>query len=498
MGTPGNRSKNSLLILTTTAGVWSLACVMALALIEGHASGQCVEHKLLASDGAVGDVFGRSVSISGPPGNEVAIVGAFGDDDNGFASGSAYIYRFNGVNWVEEAKLLASDGAVDDLFGRSVSISGTPGNEVAIVGAWLDDDNGTDSGSVYIYRFNGVIWVEEAKLIASDGAASDRFGKSVSISGAPGNEVAIVGAPRDDDNGLASGSVYIYRFNGVNWVEEQKLLAPDGAMGDGFYIVSISGDVALVGALGDDDNGDDSGSAYIYRFNGVNWVEEQKLIASVGVAWDNFGFSVSITGAPGNEVAIVGAYNNPILIPGSGSAYIYRFNGVNWVEEAKLLASDGTVSDSFGWSVSISGTPGNEVAIVGAWLDDDNGTDSGSVYIYRFNGVIWVEEQKLIASDGAADDEFGYSVSISNDIAFIGASGDKDNGFLSGSVYIFELTCPADTNCNGEVNVTDLLQLLWNWGPCPAPCPPDTNTDGAVNVTDLLTLLAAWGPCPAP
>ena len=485
--------------------MWFSVGMMAMVLIEGYAAGQCVEHKILASDGAANDLFGISLSIRG----DVAFVGARENDDNGPDSGSVYIYRNNGTNWVQEAKLLASYGAASDWFGNSISISGAPGNEVVIVGA-PDDNSGTDSGSAYIFRYDPDLpgWKEEAKLIPSDSAAGDRFGNSVSISGAPGNEIAIVGAHMDADNGTDSGSAYIFRKNGANWVEEQKLLPSDGAAGDQFGVrVSISShpgnEVVIVGAFADDDNGPGTGSAYIYRFNpGLpGWTEEAKLLASDSAAGDLFGFAVSISGPPGNEVVIVGAWRNDDSGTDTGSAYIFRFNGVNWVEEQKFLASDGAAGDAFGVSASISGDPGNEVAIVGAFWDDDNGSDSGSAYIFRKSGANWVQVQKLLASDGAVQDWFGLGVSISgppgNEVAIVGASFDDDNGTDSGSVYIFQLSaCPADTNGSGEVNVTDLLLLLGSWGPCPGSCPPDSNGDGAVNVTDLLVLLAAWGPCP--
>ncbi|MCH7604003.1 MAG: FG-GAP repeat protein, partial [Planctomycetes bacterium] len=255
-------------------------------MIEVQAVKRCNEQaKLFPSDGELDDRFGNSVSISGAPGNDIAIVGSPSDADNGANSGSAYIYRKSGGIWVEEAKLLASDGAIGDFFGRSVSISGAPGNEIAIVGADGDNHSGmNENGSAYIYRFNGAVWVEEDKLLASDTAPFDAFGDSVSIIGTLGNEVVIVGASGDGDNGLASGSVYIYRFNGVTWVEEQKLLASDGADFDSFgSFVSISGapgnEVAIVGARDDDDNGAESGSVYIYRFNGATWNEEDKLLA---------------------------------------------------------------------------------------------------------------------------------------------------------------------------------------------------------------------------
>ena len=174
----------------------------------------------------------------------MALIAALADDDNGQDSGSAYIYRYNGSDWVEEAKLLASDGSVGDYFGSSVSLLG----EVALIGADSDDDNGLDSGSAYVFRFNGSSWVEEAKLMASDGAAGDLFGNAVSLSG----DVALIGANYDDDNGAFSGSAYLFRFDGNSWVEEAKLMASDGAAFDEFgSAVALSGNKALVGAYGD-------------------------------------------------------------------------------------------------------------------------------------------------------------------------------------------------------------------------------------------------------
>ena len=161
--------------------------------------------KLLPSDGESWDYFGESVSISG----DTAIVGAYEDDDNGTESGSAYIFsrdQGGADNWGEVKKLLPSDGAEFDNFGYSVSISG----DTAIVGAYRDDDNGDSSGSAYIFsRDEGGVdnWGEVKKLTASDGSYRDRFGHSVSISG----DTAIVGAYQDDDNGIGSGSAYIFR-----------------------------------------------------------------------------------------------------------------------------------------------------------------------------------------------------------------------------------------------------------------------------------------------
>jgi hypothetical protein len=378
------------------------------------------EVKLLSSDGTVEDDFGISVSISG----DVALVGARGDDDKGSRSGSAYVFRWNGSNWVQEQKLLASDGTEGDVFGVSVSISG----DVALVGAEGDDDKGTDSGSAYVFRWNGSNWVEEQKLLASDGAADDDFGSNVSISG----DVALVGVPDEEKIVPGSGKAYVFRWNGSNWVQEQKLLASDGAVEDQFGVsVSISGDVALVGARGDDDKGSRSGSAYVFRWNGSNWVEEQKLLASDGAADDQFGVEVSIS----EDVALVGADEEEKIAPNPGSAYVFRWNGSNWVEEQKLLASDGAAGDGFGDSVSISG----DVALVGVPDEEKIVPGSGKAYVFRWNGSNWVQEQKLLASDGDEGDVFGKSVSISGDVALVGATGDDDKGSRSGSVYAYDI-----------------------------------------------------------
>jgi len=402
--------------------------------------------KLLASDGAAGDCFGYSVSISG----DYAIVGAVFDDDNGTNSGSAYIFYYDGASWSEQAKLLPADGNDGDEFGYSVSISGA----YAVVGARLDDDNGINSGSAYIFKRSGTNWSEQAKLLASDGAAGDQFGRSVSISGA----YAIVGAFADDDNGSYSGSAYIFQRSGTTWSQQDKLTASDGAADDWFGIsVSISGDYAVIGALADDDSGSNSGSAYIFYYDGASWSEQAKLLAADGAAGDFFGWSVSVSG----DYAIVGAFDDDDNGSDSGSAYIFKRSGTSWSEQAKLLPADGAADDLFGNSVSISG----DYAVVGARLDDDNGINSGSAYIFERSGTSWSQQAKLVASDGAAGDYFGGSVSISGDYAIIGAYGDDDNGTGSGSAYMFgKIPCPsADLTGDCLVNFKDFAIMAGQW-----------------------------------
>ncbi len=323
-------------------------------------------NKLTASDGAEGDFFGYSVAISG----DLAIVGAYGDDDNGNETGSAYIFQDDGNgNFTLTNKLIADDADVDNYFGISVAISG----DLAIVGAYLADGRG---GGAYIFQDDGNgNFTQTNKLMPNDGATDDYFGSSVAISG----DLAIVGATGDDEDIPSSGSAYIFQDDGNgNFIETDRLDAYDKNVEDNFGVsVAISGDLAIVGATGDDDNGNESGSAYIFQDDGNgNFTHTNKLTANDGAAADNFGSSVAISG----DLAIVGAHQDDDNGNESGSAYIFQNNGNgNFTQTNKLTASDGAADDYFSYSVAISG----DLAIVGAFFDDDNGNRSGSAYIFK-------------------------------------------------------------------------------------------------------------------
>ena len=385
--------------------------------------------KLLASDDAASDNFGTTVAISG----NYAIVGAPGNDDGGSSSGSAYIFHRTAVTntWDAGTKILASDDAGGDLFGFSVAISG----DYAIVGAFGNDDGGyRTSGSAYIFRRTGTnTWDAGTKILASDAATGDSFGTAVAIDG----DYAIVGANMNDDGGSNSGSAYIFRRTGTNtWDAGTKILASDAASEDQFgRRVGISGDYAIVGAYLNDDRGSASGSAYIFRRTGTNtWDAGTKIRASDEAGGDFFGTSVAIDG----DYAIVGADQNDDGGSNSGSAYIFRRTGTNtWDAGTKILASDAVSGDQFGVSVGIDGN----TAVVGAYGNDDGGSASGSAYIFRRTGTnTWDAGTKIIASDAASGDQFGFSVGISGDYAIVGAQLNDDGGSSSGSAYIFTTT----------------------------------------------------------
>jgi len=390
--------------------------------------------KLTASDGASFDFFGECVSIDG----DYAIIGAWLDDDNGEDCGSAYIFKRTGINWTQQAKLIASDGEPGDHFGCSVSIDG----DYAIVGAWLDDDNGGDCGSAYIFKRNGINWTQQAKLTASDGSVN--FGRSVSIDG----DYAIIGA--HGDNGF-TGAAYIFKRIGTAWTEEAKLIASDGEKIDCFgRSVSIDGEYAVIGAYV-------AGSAYIFKRNGTIWTQQAKM---TGIE-NSFAFSVSIYG----DYAIIGDY---VINDHKGMAYIFKRNGTTWSEEAKLTASDGEKLEFFGKSVSIDG----EYAIIGASSDDENGEDSGSAYVFKRNqppnaptitgpssGKVGVEYQYIFSLSDSDDDPMYLRVDWGN-----GIPGPWQGPYDSDTIVKLNHTWNQQGNFTIRAQAKDVYDVESEWG----------------------------------
>ena len=261
---------------------------------------------------------------------------------------------------------------------------------------------------------------DEVKLTAGDAAADDNFSTSVAISG----NYAIVGAPGNDDDGDRSGSAYIFALDGGIWAEQAKLIAKDGEGGDFFgRSVSIDGDWAIVSSHHDDVW---SGSAYIYQRDGNLWKEQGKINARDGEANDSFGFSVDISG----DTAIAGMPQDNDKGEDSGSVYVYVRVKDKWVEQQKFTPRDVDAGDIFGSAVSIDG----DYAIIGSLWDDDKGNRSGSAYIYKRIRTVWTQEAKLVASDGARNAEFGFSVHISGKYAIVGAYAHNSG---TGAAYVF-------------------------------------------------------------
>ncbi|MBY5163138.1 FG-GAP repeat protein [Salsipaludibacter albus] len=422
---------------------------------------------MTASDAAADDAFGYAVAVDG----DTIVVGAIGDDDNGTNSGSAYVYQPDGNGGYTQTKLTASDAASGDEFGVSVAVDG----DTIVVGASLDDDNGTNSGSAYVYQPDANGGYTQTKLTASDGAAFAYFGWSVAVNG----DTIVVGAIGDSGNESDSGAAYVYQPDGNGGYTETKLTASDGAADDHFgWSVAADGDAILVGAAFKGGIDGSWGAAYVYQPDGNGGYTETKLTASDAAANDLFGYSVAVDG----DIIVVGATGGT----NSGSAYMYQPDGNGGYTETKLTASDGLGSDRFGVSVAVDG----DTIVVGSSFDDDNGSASGSAYMYQPDGNGGYTEGKLIASDAAAGDEFGNSVAVDGDAILVGAFLDDDNGSNSGSVYVYTATVDGDgdgldddvDNCPGIPN-TDQANLDGDsFGDA---CDDDIDGDGVDNSDDV-------------
>ena len=376
--------------------------------------------KFIASDGEEGELFGFSVAISG----EYAVVGAIYDDDNGIQSGSVYIYHHDALNdiWKEEQKIVASDGAADDRFGYDVDISG----DYIIVGAIHDDDNGHNSGSAYIYKIGSTTeetMNSEQKITSSDGAPEETYGFSVGIS----DRNIVVGSRREYILGSDLGRSYIYKL-GSNEIDtmssEQQIPAESNS-----WSVAISGSRFIVGNSLGDGKVRSSGSATLYQIGNTRTETLstiQKIYASDGERLDNFGASVAISG----NHAIVGAIYDDDSAENAGAAYIYEI-GANqdytMSSEKKIIASEGSTQNCFGSSVAVSG----DYVVIGD-------TKTPNTYIYELG----FSEDQIMSSEQTTDSDIDLkkSLSISGDYAIIGSPlSSNENGINAGTIYFYNL-----------------------------------------------------------
>jgi hypothetical protein len=344
----------------------------------------------------------------------------------------------------QQAKLQASDASNIDWLGFSVSLS-SDGNTAIVGGRGEDTSPNTGNGAAYIftrYSSGGVLtstWTEQAKLLASDAASNDEFGFSVALSG-DGN-TAIVGAVNEDTSPTSNnGAVYVYTKSGTTWTEQAKLIASDLATDDTFggsISLSADGNIAIIGAYAESTSpNSNNGAAYVFTRSGSTWTEQAKLLASDASAFDQFGFSVAISSD--GTTAIVGApFEDTGAATNQGAAYVFTRSGSTWTQQQKLLASDAATGDTFGNSVSIS-ADGNTV-LIGAYQEDTSFSNQGAAYVFTRSGSTWTLQQKFFANEQEAGDFFGWSVAISGDgnTAIIGAYLQDTLATDQGAAYVF-------------------------------------------------------------
>jgi hypothetical protein len=386
--------------------------------------------KLTTSDGEAYDEVGNSVSISG----NTVVVGAPGAS-GGLEEGAVYVFVKPASGWAnmtQTAKLTASNEVGSTELGSSVSISGN-----TIVAGAPDANLGPGAAYVFVEPNGG--WTnmtQTAELTASDGQAHDGFGSSVAISGT----TVVVGSPYAPiGSNSEQGAAYVFVNSEGTWTQTAKFSSSDGDEYDTFgSSVAVSGSTAVAGAPGASINSNgDQGAAYIFLNSSGTWSQGAKLTASNGTHGDNLGHSVAISG----DTAVAGTYIFP-LPQRQGGAYVYVKPASGWVdstETADLTANDPANGDQLGFSVSISGT----VVVVGApETNVGNKTAQGAVYAFLKPAGGWVTTDKyaakVLASDGAKGDQFGYSVSVSGTTGAIGAVGATINGNVGqGAAYLF-------------------------------------------------------------
>lgn len=402
---------------------------------------ECTVHtRLTAIDSMAGDVLGSSVAVK----DDLAVVGAPQDSHSGPVSGSAYVFRFDGTNWIEEQMLTAPNETVLEngiWYGRSVAVDG----DTIVVGGAIagGEDEETVIGAAYIYRFDGIGWVYEQELIASKPAKFDFFGTSVAVEG----DNIVVGAPGciaiPNGNCFTNlGLAYVFVHDGTAWVEQAQLALSEPMSFGAFWgsPVAIDGNTVVVGGALDinDDMQTGSGSAVVFVRTDGGWDEQVVLTVSDpnGLVW--FGQSVGldsdtvILGSP-----IWGVNEKGSLGPISSLVHVFTRTGSDWIEQGMLAVPEiGANQISLGVPVAVEGdrsAVGRPVLTVG----DDGApiSTSGSVYVFARFGDMWSELIKLPAPSEGTFDQFAVSLGMEGNTVIVGANA-EDAG--AGAAYVFD------------------------------------------------------------
>jgi len=311
------------------------------------------------------------------------------------------------------------------LFGYSVAVKGP----VMIVGAFGEDGVEPSTGAAYVYRRVAGAWVQEARLIAPDGHTDDLFATSVTLDG----DTVVLGSPRAvTPDGIPCGAAYVFRRVAGQWGLEAELFPSDRTpFGDFGYDlgVALSGDTLVVGADGPEDDGLPGLAAYVFTRRGTAWTQTAVLTNPDSATPAGFGDTVSIDG----KTIVVGA---SLEADGAGAAYVFRLQHDRWVKQARLAASDPTPGAAFGFSTAIDG----ETIAVGATSGlNDAGLDSGAAYVFERRDGGWAQTARLAPADGKTGNSFGYRVAVADELVAVGAlKTTSPAGVTTGAVYLYQ------------------------------------------------------------
>jgi hypothetical protein len=329
-----------------------------------------LEAKLHGSDITSDNRFGNAVAISGD-GQTLAAASSRNDG----VKGAVYIFTYQNGTWTETQKLTASNAGSWDQFGLSLDLS-DDGNWLA-VGAIYEDTAGYNAGSLYLFQKVNGMFTEQTQLTNPiDAESNDQLGYAVTISG--DGSTCAASTIRKGVSGNYIGAVYVFeRINGTYYYQA-KLTASDGVSGDYFgYSLSMdySGNTLVVSSTGDDDNGINSGAVYVFRKSGNSWSQSTKITPSDGVAYDQFGYRVSLS--DDGTLLVVGAPFHDLLGEDTGGAYLFQYTAGSWQQITKYTAGDASPADALGQAIDISGD-GSKV-YVGSYRKNSY---TGQVYLF--------------------------------------------------------------------------------------------------------------------
>ena len=379
----------------------------------------------------VDDLFGVSVALSSD--GSVVAIGAPYNNGNGIDSGYVRIYQWDGLSWNQRGADLNGEAADDWAHLVSLSSDGS----IVSIGAPNNDGNGADSGHVRIYKWDGLSWNQLGSDINGKVAGDRSCIATLSSDG----QVVAIGAPMNDGNGTDSGHVRLYQWDGVSWNQLGNDIEGEAVGDESGSAVALSSDgsVVAIGASENDGNGTDSGHVRLYEWDGISWNQLGNDINGEYVS-DYSGTSVALS-SDGSVVAIGADYNsvNGSFSAPFGHVRLYEWDGISWNQIGNDIDGEAE-GDQFGKSVSLS-ADGSIVAI-GAPDHMVNGSPSGYVRLYEWDGISWNQFGSDIDGE-AAYDNFGHSLSLSADGSIIVVGG-YGNGNYAGHARIFRTFLDSD------------------------------------------------------
>lgn len=465
----------------------SLLAIASLSIVSFPVFGQCIEQRQrifsnLGVDAV--DRFGQCVAID----RGLLIVGAPGRTDTGENSGGAVAYRYDGAQWVFETELLPVSASAGDVFGRVVDVSG----RVAVVGGQLDDPFGqfphTGSVAVFRKRASDEMWTQDTTLNAGDASDNYEFGAAVAIDG----DTIIVGAPGKDGTGTLGGAAYAFEYDGQLW-QATGTFDPGTIQPFRFYgdAVAIEGDLVAIGAPGDNEAGEGSGSVEIYRREFGDWNFQQRIFDFDTFEGSGFGKRVAISNGR-IFVALPGHLNNVNAI---GSVQVFENDLLNgWMATDELVPTGSLIGEQFAVDVAVDGV---NALVTASYQDpnDPNAIEERLAYVFTLDNGNWMQTARITPDGFEAGDIYGFFADIDNTTAVVGSF--RRSG--SGSAYVYDLSacgdCRGDVDGDARVDLTDLAVLLANFGRSNGGVRSlgDLDADGDIDLTDLAILLTEFG-----